>query len=160
MRVQRASLIVVSILAFGVGALPVTDARAASTVAGPTFCQPTNGVTGFQVQYTTGGIQNIAGRAIDIICTLFRDNTTNTNGLSDLEVAIKIDPAFPGTFTCVAAAVDRKGDWVRNVTKSKTSTGIIDFGNLLNFSVTKGHYALRCSMPTNATLHSIYYLEP
>jgi hypothetical protein len=161
-KVQRAFLMVVAVV--GMGAVLFGTAGAATSVLGPTVCVPTgpSGSAGFE--YFGFGVRNETGAQHDILCTLFRDNTTNTNGMQDLEVAVKIDPGFPGTITCDAATYDRNGNpvkVVRRTTSTANANGVVlDWGSSLNLSVSKGHYVVRCTLPDQALIRSIFYLEP
>jgi len=159
-KVQRAFLMVVGLVA--VGAVPFARATAASSVLGPTVClrANSNGLGGFE--YTSAGVTNISGAPADLVCALFRDNTTNTNGMQDLEVAFNDPSAAPGGFICDAISQDRVGLVKKVVRRTNGAVGnqVLDWGASLNASVVKGHYAVRCTVPNGATIRSIYYLEP
>src|SRR6185436_5572158 len=159
-KVQRAFLMVVGLVVMG--AVPFGRVHAATTVLGPTVClrANTNGLGG--VQYTSAGVENISGAPVDLVCALFRDNTTNTNGMQDLEVAVTDPSAAPGGVICDAITQDRKGSATKVVRRTSTAVGniVLDWGGSVNVSVSKGHYAVRCTIPNGATLRSIFYLEP
>jgi hypothetical protein len=161
-KVQRAFLIVVGLVVGG--AVPFARATAASSVLGPTVCLRVglNGGQAVGIEYTTAGVQNISGAPVDILCTLFRDNTTNTNGMQDLELAITDPSTAAGGFICDAVSQDRTGNAKKVVRRTNTGVGnqVLDWGGSVNVSVSKGHYAVRCTVPNGATLRSIYYLEP
>ena len=159
-KVQRAFLMVVGVV--GMGAVPFARVEAATTVLGPTAClrANTNGLGG--LEYTSAGVVNISGAPADVVCALFRDNTTNTNGMQDLEVSINDPSTSPGGVICDAVSQDRNGSAKKVVRRTNTTVGniILDWGGSLNVSVAKGHYAVRCTIPNGATFRSIFYLEP
>lgn len=159
-KVQRAFLMVVGVVALG--AVPVSQVGAATTVLGTTFCVRADvaGAGGSGLIYNSLGVTNAAGINVDIICSLFRDNTTNTNGMQDLELSVN-DPTT-GSFFCNALSQKRDGMLVKQVPRQSTKTGeqIIDWGGSLNASVSRGHYAVRCTVPNGGVIHSIYYQEP
>jgi hypothetical protein len=162
MTIQRASLVAVFLVA--AGAAPVAHLHAATTVLGATVCvrADTVGATGNGLQYVSDGVHNISGAPADVVCTLFRDNTSNTNGMQDLEVSVFDPTAAPGSTSCIAVSAKRNGDPLKTVTKRSATTGnqIIDFGGALNASVSKGHYSVRCTIPNDGVIHNIFYLEP
>jgi hypothetical protein len=145
-----------------VGAVPFARATAATSVLGPTVCLVANQNGQGGLVYITAGVQNISGAPIDVVCTLFRDNTTNTNGMQDLEMAIQDPSASPGGFICDAVAQDRKGLTTKVVRRTNTGVKdqVLDWGGSVNVSVSKGHYAVRCTVPNGGTIRSIYYQEP
>jgi hypothetical protein len=159
-KVQRAFLMVVGLV--GLGAVPFANAQAASSVLGPTVCvrATSNGNGG--LEYTTAGVSNISGAPLDIVCSLFRDNTSNTNGMQALEMAIHDPSAAPGGFICDAVSQDRVGNATKVVRRTNTGVGnrILSWGSSVNVSVSRGHYAIRCTVPNGGTIRSIYYLEP
>jgi hypothetical protein len=159
-KVQRAFLMVVGLVVMG--AVPMGHLNAATSVLGPTVCVRAGLSGSIGLDYTTAGVTNATGGPTDILCSLFRDNTTNTNGMQDLEMAIFDPSASPGGFICDAVSQDRVGS-ARKVSR-RTNTGvnnqILDWGGSVNVSVSKGHYAIRCTVPNGATIRSIFYLEP
>ena len=151
-----------------VGAVPFSSARAGSSVVGSTVCVRSDviGAAGSGLTYTSVGVENDSGSDAEVICTLFRDNTSNTNGMTDLELAIGMssNSTAGGTFTCQALSIDRKGIVKKQVTKqvSVASGGntVIGWGSSLNVSVPKGAYAIECSVPIFGIIHSVFYSEP
>src|SRR5216110_2118390 len=121
-KVQRAFLMVVGLV--GVGSVPFAHAQAATSVLGPTVCLRVglNGGQAVGIDYSTAGVSNISGAPVDILCTLFRDNTSNTNGMQDLELAIFDPSTAPGGFICDAVSQDRVGS-ARKVVR-RTNTGV------------------------------------
>jgi hypothetical protein len=162
MSIQRASLTAAFLLALG--AVPFTHVQAATSVLGSTVCVRADvvGASGSGLVYNSMGVNNISGAQADIICTLFRDNTTNTNGMQDLELAIKDPNSAPGGFICDAISLDRKGLPVKVVRRTNTVVGdsVLDWGGSVNISVNKGPYAVRCSVPNGGWIRSAFYLEP
>jgi hypothetical protein len=160
--IQRAFLIVLFLVT--VGAVPLGHAQAASTVLGATVCvrADTVGAAGNGLVYTSMGVNNISGAQADIICSLFRDNTVNTNGMQDLEIAIQDPSSGPGGFICDALSLDRKGLPKKVVRRTNTVVGesVLDWGAAVNISVSKGAYVVRCSVPNGGWIRSVYYLEP
>src|SRR4051812_45503140 len=135
--IQRASLVVAFLLTFG--AVPLSHAQAANTVLGSTVCVRADvvGASGSGLVYTTYGVNNISGASADVVCTLFRDNTTNTTGMSDLELSITDPSTVAGTFTCDAISLDRKGLTKKIVNRKNTAIGdtVLDWGATVNISV-------------------------
>jgi hypothetical protein len=160
--IQRASLVLVFLLT--IGAVPLSHAQAASTVLGSTVCVRAEvvGAAGSGLEYTSGGVNNISGANVDVICALFRDNTSNTNGMQDLELSITDPSSGPGGFSCDAISLDHKGLIKKIVTRKNTVVGdsVLNWGSTLNVSVSKGSYAIHCSMPNGAWIRSMYYVEP
>jgi hypothetical protein len=160
--IQRASLAVALLVT--AGAIPLSHVEAASSVVGSTVCVRADvvGSAGSGLVYTSGGLNNISGASVDIICTLFRDNTSNTNGMQDLEVSITDPSSGPGGFICDALSLDRFGNSKKIVRRINTAVGnsVLDWGSSVNLSVSKGTYTLRCTVPNGGWLRSLYYLEP
>lgn len=161
--IQRASLIAALLLSSG--AIPIMHARAASSTLGSTVCvrAGVNGLSGTGLIYDVNGITVATGTnggPVDIVCTLFRDNTSNTNGMQDLEMAV-FDP-LGGNIFCDASSFDRKAVNKRTVRRTSSVVGesILDWGSSINVSVSKGYYAIRCTVPNGGALRSIYYVEP
>src|SRR5690349_21426617 len=104
--IQRASLVVAFLVT--AGALPLNHVHAASSVVGSTVCVRADvvGASGSGLVYTTYGVNNVSGLSVDVVCTLFRDNTSNTNGLQDLELSITDPSSGPGGFICDAISLD------------------------------------------------------
>jgi hypothetical protein len=161
--IQRASLILASLLVTGV--LPLTHARAASTTLGPTVCvrAGVNGLSGTGLIYDYNGVTvatGTGGGPVDIVCTLFRDNTSNSNGMQDLEMSV-FDPTT-GSIFCDAMSLDRKGIQKKISRRQTSVTGesVLDWGGSVNVSVSKGFYSIRCQVPNGGAIRSIYYVEP
>jgi hypothetical protein len=160
-KVQRAFLMVVGLV--GVGVVPFAQATAATSVLGPTVCVRANSNGNGGLEYTSAGVANTSGASLDVVCSLFRDNTTNTNGMQDLELAIT-DPTStaPGGFICDGITQDRTGSATKVIRRTSTKLGnsILDWGGSVNVSVAKGHYAIRCTVPNGGIIRSIFYQEP
>jgi hypothetical protein len=153
---RRASLM--AVLLVGLGALPMGHAVGASSVLGTIGCAPTGPLTD-NVEYTSAGLKNKSTATLTIVCSLFRDNTSNTNGMQDLEISL-FDQT--GGTKCAAFSFDRKGFTKKMIEKVNSTVGeaVIDFGGALNASVSKGYYAVSCSLTPQSILRSIYYVEP
>jgi hypothetical protein len=165
---QRASLTAAFLITLG--AVPMSRVKAASSVLGSTVCVRaglTSGA-GSGLKYDVYGVKADLGApgTVEVVCTLFRDNTINTNGLQDLELSVSttVDPMTmtSGTITCNASSLDRKGVTKMTIQRSTSTLGdsVLDWGSSLNVSSAKGYYALRCTIPNLATIRSVYYLEP
>src|SRR5688572_698594 len=126
---RRVSLMVV--LVVGAGAFVFGHARAATSVLGPTSCVRlgANGSSG--LEYTSDGVKNVVGMPVNVVCSLFRDNTTNTDGMQDLEVSISDPNPLPGILTCTAYSFDRQGVIKKQLEKKATTRGnvILDWGS-------------------------------
>lgn len=158
---RRASVAVV-LVAMAVGTVLIAKAQAATSVLGSTVCVREGNAGSSGLEYLSSGVINSVGAPANVICSLFRDNTTNTNGMQDLEVSIFDPSGTAGGVTCTAFSFDRLGVIRKKVDRTATATGniIIDWGGSVNVSVTRGHYAIRCTLPAGATLRSIFYTEP
>jgi hypothetical protein len=79
--------------------------------------------------------------------------------MQDLEMSIN-NPG--GTVTCDAFTTDRRGEQLKVVRRVTSNIGevVLDWGSSLNLSTSKGTYAIFCSIPNGATIHSIFYVEP
>ena len=157
---RRASVMVV--LLVGMGALVRAHAQAATSVLGPTICVRAGTPGSSGLEYTSTGVTNLTGGQTDVICSLFRDNTTNTNGMQDLEVSVTDPSPAPGGVICEASSWDRNGLIKKKASRSNTVTGnqVLDWGGSVNVSVSRGFYSMRCTLPAGATLRSIFYTEP
>jgi hypothetical protein len=160
MSIQKAFLIAALLIAGST--VPITHSQAASTALGPTVCvrAGTVGAAGNGLTYDSVGVTNISGAPAEVLCSLFRDNTSNSNGMQDLELSVK-DPTS-GSVICDAQSLDRKGVIKKQVRKQTSVTGesVLDWGSGVNVSVSKGFYVIRCTIPNGATIRSIYYVEP
>jgi hypothetical protein len=159
--IQRASLVALFLVA--AGAVPVT--HAATSALGSTICVRAGvaGAAGSGLEYSATGVANVSSVPVDVLCTLFRDNTINTNGMQDLEMAVRDpDSATPGGFICDAISADRNGIGVKQVRRSSTKLGesVLDWGGSVNSGKAKGIYLVRCTVPIGGSIHSLYYQEP
>jgi hypothetical protein len=154
--VQRASTI--AAFALALVAMSRNSIGADGKIMGPTDCQLA-GDAGGRLTYLVGGVTNSSGINRDVVCEVQRDNTTNTNGVSDLEMAVS-DPTT-GSFFCDAVSVDRDGVLLKVVRRQSTRQGaqVLDWGNSLNVGKSKGHYAITCTVPANGIIHSIFVNE-
>jgi hypothetical protein len=141
-----------------VAAFPGRSHGVDGKVIGATYCAAENNdPLGFQ--FASNGATNVSGGSLDLVCSLPRDNTTNTNGLSDLQIVVT-DPT--GHMSCVVFAYDANDNVFTAVEAQPdliVGTKIFDFGSSLGFSVAKGHYEVRCTLDNNAILHSILVNE-
>jgi hypothetical protein len=150
------------VLLVGTGALVRSHANAATSVLGPTACVKAGNQGSIGLEYTSEGVANSTGVPTEVICSLFRDNTTNTNGMQDLEIAIRDPNPTAGVLACTAFSYDRNGVIKKSLEKRPTTVGnvIIDWGSAINVSVSRGYYTIRCMLPVNAIVRSIFYTEP
>jgi hypothetical protein len=162
LNLQRASLVVAFLIT--AGAFPLTHAQAATSVLGSTVCVRADvvGASGSGLIYTTYGVNNISGTSVDVVCNLFRDNTTNTTGMQALELSITDPSTGPGGFICDAISLDHYGNTKKIVNRVNTAVGnsVLNWGSNVNVSVSKGFYALHCTVPNGGWIRSIYYQEP
>jgi hypothetical protein len=145
-----------------VGAVPFGRATAATTVLGPSICARGLASNG-NVNVTGGMFQNISGAQMTVICSLFRDNTTNTNGMQDLEITVRNDGDVANVATCTAVSYNRQGSPLKMASRTTNGTSVeqtLDFGGSLNLSVSRGHYSIFCQMPNLFSVHNIFYTEP
>lgn len=110
------------------------------------------------VEFTTNGAKNVSGALLMLECSIERDNTGNTNGLADLELRVT-DPR--GRLVCDAFSFDRAGNVLAVSSRVAAGPGqqTLDFGNSLNVSASKGHYAISCFMDLGTQVHSIFVDE-
>ena len=106
---------------------------------------------------TTIGV--IAGQN-NMVCSLVRDNMTNTNGLSALR--FRVSKADSTSRTCTAYAVDGYGNVLKSVSRTVSGSGIknFDFGNTLNVSSSTAVYNVQCGLGLNDIGLNLYYNEP
>jgi hypothetical protein len=151
-------LTAVTAFALGLVALPRHSIGADGKIINSTNCQLAGDAAG-RLSYLVGGVMNISGINHDVMCGLLRDNTTNTNGISDLEMSVS-DPTT-GSFFCDAVSADRNGNLLKVVRRTSTKSGaqILDWGASLNLSASKGHYAITCTVPNNGVIHNVFVNE-
>jgi hypothetical protein len=158
---------------------PIKD-RATATAAGLLACAFTSGaradskvlsgascvlVTGTNVTRSAAGIKNNETGNVTVFCSLLRDNTTNTNGLTALRISATASGTL-GLNECNVYSLDAWGkpqlELACSAVTPTISNGmsIYDFGSMLNVSAFNGSYAIRISIRPGQTLKSIYYNEP
>jgi hypothetical protein len=157
-RLWKQSALLVGVMAVAVAGWPRTSIGADSKVMGSSSCRRT-GSNVLGLEYTSNGVRNISGTSIVLMCNLPRDNTGNTNGLSDLEVVVI--NSLNGAASCSAVAIDRNGNPMKVVSKSSSGAGsaVIDFGATLNVSASKGSYAVFCNVTDQSLLTSVFVNE-
>ena len=136
---------------------PVPPPVAGAKVVSPAACRLLGGGTS-GLTYGAGHVTNTSGASASVVCPIVRDNTSNTTGLRDAEVAVT---DATGTMSCAAVSVDRAGNILKSVGVTIPGTGsrIIDFGSSMNLGVSRGHYQVTCNVPNGAKIHSVYYDE-
>jgi hypothetical protein len=141
----------------GATALSGSSIGADAKVIGPTNCAGQNSDP-LGLEFTTNAVTNLTGGAFTIECSIDRDNTGNTNGLSDLEIAVTVPL---GRLACDAFSFDRAGNLLKMVSREANGQGtqILDFGSSLNVSANKGHFAVSCFADHGTKIHAIYYNE-
>lgn len=99
------------------------------------------------------------GFAAFISCPIIRDETNNTNGISDLEV--RVDHNGAGSMSCQGMTFDAFGNTLKGVLKPAPvgNNKVLDFGNAINISATKGPYYVSCTMTGGDTIHSLFLQE-
>jgi hypothetical protein len=145
--------------AAAVVALPGRSQGLDGKIAGPTACQLGAATAGARLQYNTSGVTNVSAVNVNVVCALVRDNTTNTNGLSDLEMVVTAPAA--GNFDCVAIAEDRNGSPLIVVHRTTSGPGnhVLDWGGSITVSGSKGYYVVNCDVPVNGIIRSIFHNE-
>lgn len=101
-------------------------------------------VEGF-VAITTGGTD-------EATCPIVRDNTGNTNGLSELQMQVLTS----GSTICNAHAISATGSVLISVARSRSTNGPLNWSNTINTSSARGSYAIRCDMPAWAQIATYY----
>jgi hypothetical protein len=129
-------------------------------VGGPTSCQLGASVAGARLAYVTSGVSNVSGINVNVVCSIVRDDTTTTTGLSDLEMTVTA-PAGGGNFDCTALSEDRNGSPLIAVhrTTSRAGTQVLDWGAAVSVSASKGYYIVNCDVPANGIIHSLFHNE-
>ena len=157
--ILRASAIVALAIA-AVAVSPGSSLGLDGKIGGPTACQLGASVSGARLAYASSGVTNVSGVNVGVVCALVRDNTTNTNGLSDLEMVVTA-PAGGGNFDCTALAEDRNGNPVIAVHRTTTSAGtkVLDWGGSITVSASKGYYIVSCDVPANGIIRSVFHNE-
>jgi hypothetical protein len=153
------SAILSSALTLALAAVPGRSIANDAKVMGGTACRRASTGTMLGLQYTTDGVVNVSGQSMQVICSILRDNTGNTNGLAGLQVGVT--DTTSGGIACDAVADDPKGNPVIVTRKSSTKLGaqVLDFGTTVSKSAAKGYYSLNCSLPNGAKISSIYSNE-
>jgi hypothetical protein len=134
------------------------ESGADGKVMAPSACRPAGNVT-TGLSYGAGHVTNTSGATMDIVCPIARDNVSNGNGLSDLEVAVN---DATGTMSCDGLALDRAGNILKSASRTTPGTGpqVLDFGSTLNLSADRGHYSVICHVPNGSRIHSVFFGEP
>jgi hypothetical protein len=97
--------------------------------------------------YDRGGARmGATNHTQNMVCPLVRGNTTNTNGLTNLQ--LNLFKQVSATFTCTAESYDQNGSLLKSVAKSTTQTGItfLSWGSSINASSAKGTYGIVCTV--------------
>jgi hypothetical protein len=122
--------------------------------------------------FLTGAIQNHTSDTIRVICTIVRDNTTNTNGLLNVTVRVFIpdsaaDLIQEGMTGCTVLSLDgfTEVESEQNIVSlpyPRTGRLELEFSgkHRLTESIPLGQYVLRCGMPSDAVLFSYFVIEP
>ena len=159
---KPSSLLVLAVLLSTPAAavLLAQTARAADgKMLGAQICELGPAAAGTFLRHNLDGIE-MAGASGTVVCTMVRDNVTNTNGLSDVELTV-FDPSAGGSVVCDLVAQDRNGSPLKIVRRSSTRNGVqtLDWGGSMNLSASKGTYSFICNLPPGARLSSIYFNE-
>lgn len=143
----------------GLAAVSPADAADVKTVSG-SVCAPI--VAGSDLWVRVGpGAYNLGSSNVLVVCPLVRDNTGNTNGLSDIEMQVSLPSS--SSMTCTAGSYHPSGfATVESIAKTTQVAGNskIDWGSSLNNSVSNGIYAIYCDVPPSGTIYSIRHKEP
>lgn len=138
--------------------LGTTAALAASKTVPTSACQTLDGRDA-RLARSENEITSI-GSDFTISCPILRDNTTNTNGLSALQLRVK--KADTATRSCTAYASDGFGSQLKSVTKTVSGTGVqpFDWGTTFNVSSANGaNYAVVCTLGAEDFGEGIYWTE-
>jgi hypothetical protein len=98
---------------------------------------------------------------LSLSCSLLRDNTTNTNGLSALQVVVSKNDA--NARSCSVYAYDGYGNLLKAVGRTVSGTGLktFDWTNSLNVSSANGaYYTVLCDLGPYDVGVSVYWNEP
>ncbi|MEO5768760.1 MAG: hypothetical protein ABIS92_10450 [Polyangia bacterium] len=162
-KLSGCSILTVALL-LGLG----TSANAGSNILSGNVCQtfyPPETSDGQGVYHSGSGVQNISsdGGVRLVMCPIFRDNTGNTNGMSNLTVRTTVPSGFSASTSCIAMSLTRYGSIKVGIWKTSASTGSsgMAWGNTINKSDNgSGAYDIQCNVGYGAILNSIEYSEP
>ena len=114
-----------------------------------TFCSALTNQ--FHYSMAEGFIATSTSGTDEATCPIIRDTTGDTNGASDIEMSL-VDGGS-GTAYCTAYSMSRTGSVLDSSSRSRSSTGKLDWGSSINVSVahsssTPGSsYAIVCDLP-------------
>jgi hypothetical protein len=116
------------------------------------------------VFYNALGVHTKSGDMLQVTCPIARHNTSNTNGLLDLEVRFAVitpQISTAQTATCYARSLRPDGTVHKFVQKSNSGfTFKVDFDGAFNSGVSGGSYVVDCDVPNFTHLLQILVSEP
>jgi len=114
---------------------------------------------GFAVdEKTIAGSACISIGSGDVLCPLVRDNTSNTNGLSDIDV--RVNNVTASTYVgCTAYSIDSSGSTVDWSLASTTTAGIQWLGMVIDDSADNGTYSVLCEMDAGDSVFNVVWEE-
>jgi len=136
---------------------PGTPGR--TKVANARVCMPLD-PHAYGWEYMLGGLMNQGAASPKVACGIERKNALSTGGLTSLKVKVS---DRSGQLTCTAKSFDRFGVVKDSSTKKIPSAQdyqVIDFGNAINVSTSKGFMVVFCDVPVGGEIHSLSYQEP
>lgn len=158
--VEAFSLLLLAVVAVVmVGAVPRRSLAADGKILGGQVCELGPAPSSATVRYDSDGIEMVSTGGT-VMCTMIRDNVTNTNGLSDVELSVN-DPTGGGGVICDLLAQDRHGTPVKVVRRTSSRNGpqVLDWGGSLNVGASKGTYSFICLLPPGGRISSLYFNE-
>lgn len=123
-------------------------------------CQPVFAVDQFG-QFLSGWVyyehslenRNRPEQVTQVVCPIVRENTTNTNGTVSVEIFVT--NVAGQHLSCQLYSYDMYDTLIAgSVPKSTTAGGKQPLTVEVNSSAAKGHYSLRCMLPSGAKLHA------
>jgi hypothetical protein len=100
------------------------------------------------------------GTAYVAVCSLIRDNTTNTNGLVALQV--RVDKGDTSSRQCTATVHDGYGSITKSVVRSVSGSGVraFDWTTTVNTSSASAYYTITCALGGNDLIKTLSWDEP
>jgi hypothetical protein len=127
------------------------------------FCQPSNPSTSDNLIYQAGRLISV-GAASQVVCPIVRDNTRNTNGLTEVWVTgFRTEQNVGSNFGCSLFSTNHRGETIdiQTITFPATLGRVAIVFELLNVSRNEtGHYAIQCTMPNGSSLIEYEVEEP
>jgi len=101
-----------------------------------------------------GSVKNTTTSAVWVTCPIVRDNTTNTNGLSQAYIRIGRSSTATADFWCTLDSRNTVGTQSFFATNSYSGTSTTSMSFNLSGSTNRGHYEILCRLPRDSNIFS------